>query len=65
MKLWKKFNHLVLVFVNMIYIYFGCRRTQDEVGKWSTFSNIEKQAIIDETAKRRNVEGEEPTIFLR
>lgn len=46
-------------------VCFGCRRTQDEAGKWSTFSNIEKQAIIDETAKRRNVEGEEATIFLR
>ncbi len=46
-------------------ICFGCRRTQDEAGHWSTYSNEEKQKIVDETAKRRNVRGEAPTGFLR
>lgn len=46
-------------------VCFGCRRTQDEAGKWSSFSNEKKQQIVDETAKRRNVRGEQPEGFLR
>ncbi|WP_439182810.1 DUF1289 domain-containing protein [Carboxylicivirga taeanensis] len=46
-------------------ICFGCRRTVDEAGKWSTLSNEEKENIIKELSLRKNVAGEEPTIFLR
>ena len=46
-------------------ICFGCRRTVDEAGNWSSFSNDEKLEIIQKTRSRRNVPGEMPGGFLR
>lgn len=46
-------------------VCFGCRRTINEAGNWSKFSNEEREAIIKELSVRRNVEGEEPQVFLR
>ena len=46
-------------------VSFGCRRTHEEVSKWWSFSNEEKAEVIKKTSKRRNVEGESPTVFLR
>jgi uncharacterized protein len=46
-------------------ICFGCRRTVDESGNWSSFNNEKKAQIIAELRDRRNVPGESPTIFLR
>ncbi|MCF8374602.1 MAG: DUF1289 domain-containing protein [Bacteroidales bacterium] len=46
-------------------ICFGCRRTVDEAGNWSSFSNDEKFEIIQKTRARRNAPGEMPGGFLR
>lgn len=46
-------------------ICFGCRRSREEVGNWSNFSNEEKEKVIKETRERRNVPGESPRGFLR
>ncbi len=46
-------------------ICFGCRRTINEAGNWSIFSNEERAAIIKDLSVRRNADGEEPQIFLR
>lgn len=46
-------------------VCFGCRRTINEAGNWSKYTNEERQVIIDQLSLRRNVEGEEPQIFLR
>jgi predicted Fe-S protein YdhL (DUF1289 family) len=41
-------------------VCFGCRRTGEEVGKWSKMTNEEKLTVIDKTYKRTNVAGEMP-----
>lgn len=46
-------------------VCFGCRRTREEVSKWWGYSNEEKAEVIKNSSKRRNVEGESPTVFLR
>ncbi len=47
-------------------VCFGCRRTGEEIGNWSKFSNNEKKAVIENTYKRSNVRGETPPgNFLR
>ena len=46
-------------------VCFGCRRTREEVGKWSKYTNEEKKEVIRKTGERRNVSGEAPDIFLR
>lgn len=46
-------------------VCFGCRRTRDEAGNWSNYSNEEKREIIEKTRERRNVPGEAPQGFLR
>jgi predicted Fe-S protein YdhL (DUF1289 family) len=46
-------------------VCFGCRRTREEVGDWSRYSNEEKEEIIRKTYDRRNVPGESPRGFLR
>lgn len=46
-------------------ICFGCRRTKEEVGNWSTYSNEQKEEIIMKTRQRKNVPGEAPRGFLR
>lgn len=46
-------------------VCFGCRRTKEEVGNWSKYSNEEKKDIISNTRERRNVPGESPRGFLR
>lgn len=46
-------------------VCFGCRRTLEEAGKWSAYTNSEKEEIIKKTSERRNVPGEYPNTFLR
>ncbi len=46
-------------------ICFGCRRTINEAGNWSKYSNEEKAVIVKKLTVRRNVQGEEPQVFLR
>ena len=47
-------------------VCFGCRRTGEEIGNWSKYSNDEKKAIIEKTYQRSNVPGETPPgNFLR
>jgi len=41
-------------------VCFGCRRTGEEIGKWSKLSDDEKREIIEKTFSRNNVPGEAP-----
>jgi len=41
-------------------VCFGCRRTGEEIGKWSKFSDDEKREVIEKTFRRSNVPGEAP-----
>ena len=53
-------------FRNSQDLCFGCRRTGEEIGKWSKYNNEEKKAIIENTYQRTNVPGEMlPASFLR
>ena len=36
-------------------VCFGCRRTGEEIGNWSKYTNEEKKAIIEKTYQRTNV----------
>ena len=47
-------------------VCFGCRRTGEEIGNWSKYTNEEKKAVIEKTHQRTNVQGETPPgNFLR
>lgn len=47
-------------------VCFGCRRTGEEIGNWSKYSNEEKKAILNKLSHRSNVRGETPPgNFLR
>ena len=47
-------------------VCFGCRRTGEEIGNWSKYSNEEKKAVIEKTYQRTNIPGETPPgNFLR
>jgi predicted Fe-S protein YdhL (DUF1289 family) len=37
-------------------VCFGCRRTLNEIGDWSKYTNEQKQAVIDQLSSRTNVE---------
>ncbi len=41
-------------------VCFGCRRTGEEIGRWSKMSDEERKAVIAETYNRTNVTGEMP-----
>ncbi len=45
-------------------ICYGCRRTREEVGDWGTYTNEQKQAVLDQLGSRKNSD-EEPKVFLR
>lgn len=45
---------------------FGCRRTGEEIGNWSKYTDEERKIIIEKTGSRSNVPGETPPgNFLR
>jgi predicted Fe-S protein YdhL (DUF1289 family) len=47
-------------------VCFGCRRTGEEIGKWSKYTDEERKEILNKTTTRRNVPGESPPgNFLR
>ena len=47
-------------------VCFGCRRTGEEIGNWSKYTDEEKKAVIEKTHQRTNVRGESPPgNFLR
>ena len=47
-------------------VCFGCRRTGEEIGNWSKYTNEERKEIIDKIRHRSNVRGETPPgNFLR
>ena len=47
-------------------VCFGCRRTGEEIGRWSKMSDDEKREVIQKTYSRQNVAGETPPgNFLR
>ncbi len=47
-------------------VCFGCRRTGEEIGNWSKYTNEEKKAVVEKTLQRTNVRGETPPgNFLR
>jgi len=37
-------------------ICIGCRRTRDEIGNWSKYTNEQKQDVLDRASNRRVVE---------
>ena len=41
-------------------VCFGCRRTGEEIGNWSKFSDKEKKVILEKILHRTNVAGEMP-----
>ena len=41
-------------------VCFGCRRTGEEIGKWSKYTNDEKKEVIEKIRFRTNVKGESP-----
>jgi uncharacterized protein len=41
-------------------VCFGCRRTSEEIGNWSKYSEEEKKAILEKILDRTNVPGEMP-----
>ncbi len=41
-------------------VCFGCRRTGEEIGNWSKYSNEEQKAVIEKTMQRTNVRGDSP-----
>ncbi len=47
-------------------VCFGCRRTGEEIGNWSKYSDEERKAILQKILNRTNVPGEMPPgNFLR
>jgi uncharacterized protein len=47
-------------------ICFGCRRTGEEIGNWSKFTDAEKKEVLKKILNRMNVPGETPPgNFLR
>jgi len=47
-------------------VCFGCRRTSEEIGNWSKYTNEEKLEVLDKIRYRTNVRGESPPhSFLR
>lgn len=47
-------------------VCFGCRRTTDEIGNWSKYTNEEKKEVLEKIRHRTNVKGESPPhSFLR
>ena len=41
-------------------VCFGCRRTGEEIGNWSKYSDEEKKVILEKFLYRTNVAGEMP-----
>jgi len=35
-------------------VCYGCKRTREEIGDWSLYTNEQKQAVIDQLGKRKN-----------
>lgn len=35
---------------------YGCKRTLDEIGQWSRYTNEQKQAVLDKLSARTNAE---------
>jgi predicted Fe-S protein YdhL (DUF1289 family) len=47
-------------------VCFGCRRTGEEIGNWSKYTDEERKAILEKINHRTNVAGEMPPgNFLR
>lgn len=55
-----------ICFLDSKSICFGCRRTREEIGNWSKYTDEEKKAILEKIPDRLNVPGEmPPRNFLR
>ncbi len=39
-------------------VCMGCLRTKNEIGDWSTYTNEQKQEVLDKASKRSIVEEE-------
>ena len=35
---------------------YGCKRTLEEIGQWSRYTNEQKQAVLDKLSARSNAE---------
>lgn len=47
-------------------VCFGCRRTIEEIGNWTKYTDEERRAVHEEILERTNVPGEMPPgNFLR
>lgn len=47
-------------------VCFGCRRTGEEIGNWSKYTDDEKKEVLKKIVHRTNVPGEAPPgNFLR
>ena len=46
-------------------VCFGCRRTTEEIGNWSLYTNLEKEEIIKKTSNRRNAPDTATDTFFR
>ena len=47
-------------------VCFGCRRTGEEIGNWSKYTEDEKREVLKKILQRTNVPGEMPPgNFLR
>lgn len=46
-------------------ICFGCRRTTEEIGNWSLYTNQEKEEVLKKASQRRNAPDTESNVFFR
>jgi len=46
-------------------VCFGCRRTSEEIGNWSLYTNDEKKAVLKKASERRNAPDTSTATFFR
>ncbi|MFA8436693.1 MAG: DUF1289 domain-containing protein [Marinifilaceae bacterium] len=46
-------------------VCFGCRRTREEIGNWSHYSNEQKKEVLKKASNRRNTADTDTGIFFR
>ncbi|MRT91872.1 DUF1289 domain-containing protein [Ancylomarina sp. 16SWW S1-10-2] len=46
-------------------VCFGCRRTNEEIGDWSLYTNEQKKEVIEKASKRRNAPDTQSGGFFR
>jgi len=46
-------------------VCFGCRRTNEEIGNWSLYTDVEKKDVLKKASNRRNTEDNSSGVFFR